>query len=93
MLTEEEIQVLVKHKIETDEDFGVQSSGSGHLGNKTYAIDNVQTKKLENGNLEIRYQYTLFVETEFTYYPDHPPMEYPKTGLLVVQNNNVRHYP
>lgn len=87
MFTEEEIQEIVKQKIETDEQLGNRAGGSGHLGFKSYVLNGVKTKQLTDNQLEIRYSYTVYVETEFTYYPDNPPMEYSHTCVVVVDTN------
>lgn len=87
MFKEEEIREIVKQKIETDEQLGNQAGGSGHLGFKGYVLNEVKTKQLSESKLEIRYAYTVYVETEFTYYPDNPPMEYPHSGVMVVDKN------
>jgi hypothetical protein len=87
MHTEEEITEIVKRKIEADEKLGDQAGGSGHLGYVSYTIDEIKTRPLPQGNIEIQYAYTLIVETEFTVYPDNPPMEYPKNTVLVIDND------
>ena len=40
----------------------------------------------EGGVWEIPYSYTVFVETEFTYYPDNPPHEYTREGVARVDD-------
>lgn len=87
MFTEEELQEIVKKKIETDEKLGTQAGGSGHLAYKYFALNKLTAKQLTEDKLEIRYSYTVYVETEFTYYPDNPPMEYPNSGVMVVDKN------
>jgi hypothetical protein len=84
MYTEQEILNLIKEKIETDENLGDQSGGSGHMGFKSYKIDGFKTKQLDGANHMIIYQYTVFVETEFTYYPDKPPQEYTYEKTMII---------
>ncbi len=87
MFTEEELQEIVKNKIETDEKLGTQAGGSGHLAYKHFVLNKLTSKQLTEDKLEIRYSYTVYIETEFTYYPDNPPMEYPNSGVMVVDKN------
>ena len=84
MLNEEEIRTVVKQKIETDEKLGYRAGGSRHLGYTSYVLNEGLTKQLSETTIKITYQYTVFVETEFTVYPDNPAMEYTKTGELVI---------
>ncbi len=87
MFNEEEIHEIVKRKIEADEKLGEQTGGSSHLSYVSYVLNNVKTKQLSDEKIEIQYKYKIFIESEFTVYPDNPPMEYPKTKVIVVDKN------
>lgn len=83
MLSKEEIENIVRKQIESDEKTGMQTGGSGHSSFVTYKIDDIKTRALKNNKLEIEYRYTIFVETEFTYYPDNPPHEYQHSKKII----------
>ena len=87
MFTEKEIEEIIKRKIEADEKLGEQSGGSDHLSYTSYSINEIKTERLSDNEIEVRYNYTIFVETEFTVYPDNPPMEYSKTGLIIIDKD------
>ncbi len=84
MLSKEDLRQIVKQKIESDEKLGEHASKSGHLAYISYTVNDINVKKLCEEKTEIRYRYTLFVETEFTVYPDNPPMECSKTKVIVI---------
>lgn len=84
MFSEEEINKIVSLKIEADEQLGDQVGGSGHLGYANYLLTDVETEEREDGTTEIRYSYKVIVETEFTYFPDNPPMEMFRSKVLVI---------
>lgn len=88
MLTENEIQDMVKQKIESEEKTGDQAGGSGHLSFVSYTIDKIETREISEECMEISYNYTIIVESEFTIYPDNPPYEYPHSGKIVVDLRN-----
>ncbi len=87
MFTENEILELIKMKISQDESLGEKNAGSGHSGFVDYEINLYDTKQLSEDTIEIKYHYHLIVESEFTSYPDNPPMEYPRLKLIVVNKN------
>jgi len=87
MLLEKEILEIIKKKIESDEKLGHQSGGSGHMGYVSYEIKDYKTRQINPDQLEISYHYCLYVETEFTYYPDNPPMEYHHKKVIVVNRD------
>jgi len=87
MLSNIDIENIVKQNIETDESLGDQAGGSGHMGNVSYRIDDIKTSKTRPGKLEISYKYTLITVTEFTYYPDNPPYETSKENTMVVNES------
>ena len=90
MFSKEELHEIVKQEIESGEKLGSQRGGSGHLGYVSYSLEEVKTSQLTGGNIEIHYRYTLSVETEFTVYPDNPPLEYSKSKVIVVDKNKRR---
>jgi hypothetical protein len=87
MFTEEQVLEIIKEKIAADEKLGEQSGGSGHLGYVSYKIKDYKTKQVSSKELEIAYQYCVYVETEFTYYPDNPPLEYHLEKVIVVNRD------
>lgn len=87
MFSKDEILDIIKRKIEIDEKLGDQTGGSGHKGFVSYQIENFTTRQLSQDQLEITYNYCIYVETEFTYYPDNPPMEYPNKKVIVVNKD------
>lgn len=87
MFTEEEIDSIIKKKIEEDEILGDQSGVSGHVGYISYQINDVKVVPLSDEKIKIEYRYSTFVETEFTIYPDNPPMEYLKSNAIIVDKN------
>ena len=86
MLSKNDIETIIRNQIESNEKIGEQSSGSGHLGFVSYTLDEYSTAQKQN-QIEIDYYYTLFVETEFTFYPDNPPMSYKRHKTLIVPQN------
>jgi hypothetical protein len=45
------------------------------MGYVSYELKKYSTRQLTPEQLEIAYTYCTYVETEFTYYPDNPPLE------------------
>ena len=90
MLSEEKVRKIVEANIKQNEDLGDRVGGSGHLGYISYQINEIsKPKKItvdKQSGWEITYTYTLFVETEFTYYPDNPPYEYRYEKTIVVDD-------
>jgi len=83
MLTKKEILELINQKITADEKLGDQVGGSGHMGFVSYKINFFKTRQISPELLEITFSYTIYVETEFTNYPDNPPMEYPHEKTII----------
>ena len=81
MISKEDAQEIVRKKIEKDEKIGCGGSKSGHKSNVSYQIDDIKMKSLKDNTTQIHYSYTLYIETEFTYYPDNPPYEYHQCTL------------
>ncbi|MBU0476165.1 MAG: hypothetical protein KKF62_18620 [Bacteroidetes bacterium] len=89
MFTKEEIEELVKAKIESDEKLGEQTAGSGHLSYVSYKLMDFSSKEMPDNNLQIDYNYSTFVETEFTYEPDNPPYEYNHKKRIFITSEKV----
>jgi hypothetical protein len=90
MISKDKIENIVKQRIETDEKLGDQAGGSGHMGNVSYRIDNIDTREIEDGKMEIAYKYTLITITEFTYYPDNPPYESSRENTVIIDLDEYR---
>lgn len=84
MIIEPKIGQIVTSKIKRDEKLGSLTGSSGHLGHKSYVIDEISPLKQVNRGWEIKYKYTIIIETEFTIYPDNPPHEYRYEKTIVV---------
>ena len=74
-----EAHIKSKHKL------GEQSGGSGHKGHVSFRVDNYEQRKLEDGKTEVSFKYTIFTETEFTYYPDNPPYEDRYESKIIIE--------
>ena len=83
MTNDEIILELIKKHIEGKEKPGHQSGGSGHMGYVSFVIDNFKTESLPDWKTQVKYRYTKYIETEFTYEPDNPPMSYPSEGNFI----------
>ncbi|MFX1508036.1 MAG: hypothetical protein ACFFDC_18280, partial [Promethearchaeota archaeon] len=72
MFTKKKIREIIKGKINQDEELGEGVGGSGHFGYKSYRINHImEPEKIQSCNevhVRITYEYTIYVETEFTYY-------------------------
>ncbi len=84
MFSQEQLTEIVRRHIESQEKLGYQAGGSDHSAYVSYEIRKIETFPLDARKVRIRYEYVLFVETEFTYYPDNPPMEYEKSQEIIV---------
>lgn len=75
-MDKEIIEKILGEIIAKDEQLGESSGGSEHLSNTTFAIDDIKISEMEEDVFYITYCYSIYIETEFTYYPDNPPYEY-----------------
>ena len=75
MFTKESIKEIIESYIEKTENLGDQTGGSGHMGFVSYNLVEYNSQELPGKKVEIIFKYVISVETEFTYYPDNPPME------------------
>ena len=89
MFTKEETEEIIKKKIESDEKLGEHSGGSGHLGYVSYQLMDFISKEIPGDKTQIQYNYSTFVETEFTYEPDNPAYEYKHSKIIIVDKNKV----
>ena len=87
MLSDKEIKEIIRKEIEAGNKLGELHGGSGHLGFASYEIKDFNSKILDTGNTEIDYSYIIYVETEFTYYPDNPPKEYHYEDKIIVDKD------
>ncbi len=87
MITDLEVFEIIKQKITADEMPGEQAGGSGHLGFVNYRINHFNTRQISPQQWEIAYSYTVYVESEFTYYPDNPPNEYTHEKKIIVNRD------
>ncbi|NOX85175.1 MAG: hypothetical protein GXO86_04285 [Chlorobi bacterium] len=90
MLTKEKIREIIIRQIESDEKPEEQAGGSGHLAFKSFKLNGFDTKQLDNSRTEVKYRYTVFIETEFTVLPDNPPREYKyKKTIIIDKGGNI----
>ena len=94
MLPKAKIEKIVERVITRDEKLGRSTGGSGHSGYTSYVINTLgnpfKIKYQGKDAWEITYDYTITVETEFTYYPDNPPKEYQyKKAIIIDQNGRI----
>ena len=87
MLTDGEIKKIVKQKIEEDEKLGYQSGGSGHMGYVSYQLNDIKIMDAAGDTIKVEYNYSTFVESEFTIEPDNPPMEDIKSRIIIIDKN------
>lgn len=74
MLTEKE-QTRISEKISVLEHIGEHAGGSGHTAYTHASIDKTEVLEKNENSKDILCEYTVFIETEFTYCPDNPPEE------------------
>lgn len=84
MFSKEKIRDIVDYRIKMDEKLGDQAGGSGHMSHVDYVINEINEPVISGANWKIRYKYTIIITTEFTYYPDNPPYEYPHTNEIII---------
>ena len=89
MITKEKLEKVIAEKIESEEQLGEQSGGSGHLGYVDFIIDRIDEPVPTEKGYSVTYSYTLIVTTEFTYEPDNPPYRYPVTKTLVIDKDLI----
>ncbi len=94
ILPKSKIEKIVTRVITHDEKLGNRVGGSGHSGHTSFVINtlgNPIKRQFKGRNeWEITYDYTITIETEFTYYPDNPPKEYRyKKTILIDQDGHI----
>ena len=90
MIDEEQIKQIINSRLNEMEKTGKNAAVSGHLGFKSIIIDGIGKPELQKRDTSDRYQltcnYRVIVETEFTYYPDNLPQEYPKKARFIMND-------
>ena len=91
VLPKAKIEKIVTRVITRDEKLGHRAGGSGHSGHTSFVINTLgNPKKIKfKGRTawEVTYDYTISIETEFTYYPDNPPREYQYRKTITLDDN------
>ena len=87
MITPEELEKIIRQKIESEEKLGEQSGGSGHMGYVDYDIEKIDEPVLTDEGYSVNYAYTLIITTEFTYEPDNPPYRVPVSKTLLIDRD------
>jgi hypothetical protein len=91
VLPKSKIEKIVTRVITHDEKLGNNVGGSGHRGYTSFVINTLgnPARKQYKGKdaWELTYNYTIIIETEFTYYPDNPPREYKYQKTLIIDQN------
>ena len=94
MFTEAQLRDIVMRRIEADEGLGTHTGGSGHLGHIDAQIEEigspVETARDGRKAWKVTYVYVKSITTEFTIYPDNPPMEFVnRQTALISQEGEV----
>jgi hypothetical protein len=88
-LSKQHIDSIVRQIIETDENIGRSTGGSGHSSFISYSLDKLDIQNSDD-TIHIEFVYTMCVETEFTYYPDNPPQCYTyKKGIVITKKGEI----
>ncbi|GAB4294773.1 MAG: hypothetical protein Kow0068_19580 [Marinilabiliales bacterium] len=88
MLTEHEKSLITK-KINLIENAGENTGGSSHKSFTTITIDDINIIKETSLEKLIECQYTVIIETEFTYYPDNHPNETTYKIVIKLTDNKI----
>ena len=93
MLTQSQIKKIIQQQISKEHKLG--TTGKEHLAYTTYIINKITTQKTNTSQIQITYQYTISIETEFTTEPDNPPYTYTyeKTITLNQQGQIIKETP
>ncbi len=87
MISREEIENIINAQIKSIEKIGDQGSSSGHMSYVSFQLNDFNYSNIDSGNIKVKYSYTKYIETEFTYYPDNPPLEYHYSRLLIIDKS------
>jgi len=87
MFTKEQLNNIVRNKIESDEVLGDRAGGSGHMSNVSYDVDKIDNPVKIKKGWKIFYEYTTSVITEFTIWPDNPPYESRHSKYIIVNDS------
>lgn len=95
MFSDEQIEKIIRKKIESEEKLGTHAGGSGHLNDISYNIDDIQEPVKCDEGWEVTYQYTIVVISEFTVWPDNPPHEHRNAKKIILdeKGNIVKESP
>lgn len=89
----QKLQKAIEQWIQENEKLGDHAGGSGNMGFTSYILDSIEPPVellVESpGMFHVKFHYRIIVETEFTYYPDNPPYEYPKMGEINVDKDGL----
>ncbi|MBN1184541.1 MAG: hypothetical protein JXB49_19770 [Bacteroidales bacterium] len=80
----EQIKGILEGWLNKKEEAGEKGSGSGHLSFVSFIVNDILSKEQVSEGWNIEFSYTQYIETEFTYYPDNPPYEYPGQAKVVI---------
>ncbi len=61
----------------------------GHLGFVALSINTISDPKNTGDGWQVTFDYTITIETEFTTYPDNPPMQQRRSGELLITDELV----
>jgi hypothetical protein len=76
IFTEEHIQRALQHRLDRIENAGEHAGGSGNLGEISVKITKIEpAESVAPLRWRVAFEYTVFVVSEFTSYPDNPPHE------------------
>ncbi|MCB9235483.1 MAG: hypothetical protein H6581_27755 [Bacteroidia bacterium] len=82
MLSKSRIEEVVREWIHLKEETSHQTPAHGHPTEKSYTLKHIHIPEETPRGWKVKFDYSLYVTTEFTVYPDHPPYEYPCIGEL-----------
>jgi hypothetical protein len=94
LFTEAQLKDIVMRRIMVDEGLGEHVGGSGHLGSVDAYIDKIENPEemVHEGRKawKVTYVYVKTITTEFTIYPDNPPIEYVnKQSVLISEEGEL----
>ncbi|MBI4649459.1 MAG: hypothetical protein HY738_23385 [Bacteroidia bacterium] len=84
MFTKDELKEILISRIESDEKLGYQAGSGDHIGHIDYDLDTFSEPiEVEKGWL-VSYEYLTVVTTEFTIWPENPPMVYRHKKAIII---------
>lgn len=89
MLSNEELLYQINSWLNESDEAGEKAGGSGHLSMVSFSVDKIlRTEQMDDGLL-VEYEYTRYIESEFTYYPDNPPYEDKGNGTVIISKEGI----